>query len=64
MERSELIPQTSANLGSGRLFYHFSLKTDEVNAPNPKFEHQLAFFEVRLVGSFFGPRLREVAFSF
>ncbi|EPS31630.1 hypothetical protein PDE_06585 [Penicillium oxalicum 114-2] len=45
MERSELIPQTSANLGSGRLFYHFSLKTDEVNAPNPKFEHQLAFFE-------------------
>ncbi|KAF7713084.1 Glycoside Hydrolase Family 131 protein [Penicillium ucsense] len=45
MERSELIPQTSAQLGSGRLFYHFSVKTDTTNAPNPKFEHQLAFFE-------------------
>jgi hypothetical protein len=46
MERSELIPQTKADLGSGHLFYHFSLKTNETNAPNPKFEHQIAFFEV------------------
>jgi hypothetical protein len=46
MERSEIIPQTSENLGSGRLFYHFSLMTNNINPPNPKFEHQIAFFEV------------------
>lgn len=46
MERSELIPSTKADLGSGHLFYHFSLKTKETNAPNPAFEHQIAFFEV------------------
>jgi hypothetical protein len=46
MERSEIIPQTTADLGSGHLFYHFSLKTTETNAPNPGFEHQIAFFEV------------------
>lgn len=46
MERSELIPQTKADLGSGHLFYHFSLKTEDTNAPNPSFEHQIAFFEV------------------
>ncbi|OJJ32507.1 hypothetical protein ASPWEDRAFT_117646 [Aspergillus wentii DTO 134E9] len=45
MMRSELIPQTSEDLGSGHLFYHFSLKTNKKNAPNPKFEHQIAFFE-------------------
>ncbi|KAJ5698849.1 hypothetical protein N7462_000854 [Penicillium macrosclerotiorum] len=45
MERSELIPQTSEDLGSGRLFYHFSLMTNTTNAPNPGFEHQIAFFE-------------------
>lgn len=46
MERSEIIPQTSEDLGSGRLFYHFSLMTNTTNPPNPKFEHQIAFFEV------------------
>ncbi|KAJ5511364.1 hypothetical protein LT330_009673 [Penicillium expansum] len=45
MERSEIIPQTKADLGSGHLFYHFSLKTEEINAPNASFEHQIAFFE-------------------
>ncbi|KAE8152793.1 hypothetical protein BDV25DRAFT_55060 [Aspergillus avenaceus] len=45
MLRSELIPQTSADLGSGHLYYHFSLSTKEKNAPNPSFEHQIAFFE-------------------
>ncbi|KAE8391630.1 hypothetical protein ETB97_002194 [Aspergillus alliaceus] len=45
MERSELIPQTKANLGSGHLYYHFSLSTKETNRPNPSFEHQIAFFE-------------------
>ncbi|KAF7597137.1 hypothetical protein BBP40_009475 [Aspergillus hancockii] len=45
MERSELIPQTKADLGSGHLYYHFSLSTKTTNAPNPSFEHQVAFFE-------------------
>ncbi|KDQ09909.1 carbohydrate-binding module family 1 protein [Botryobasidium botryosum FD-172 SS1] len=45
MERSELIPQTTANLGSGRLFYHFSVKRSTTNAPDPSFEHQVLFFE-------------------
>ncbi|KAJ5354376.1 uncharacterized protein N7496_012809 [Penicillium cataractarum] len=45
MERSEIIPQTSEDLGSGRLFYHFSLMTNTTNPPSPKFEHQIAFFE-------------------
>ena len=46
MMRSELIPQTDADLGSGTLFYHFSLQTKEENAPNVALEHQIAFFEV------------------
>ena len=46
MLRSELIPQTSADLGSGRLVYHFSLQTRKKNAPGGDIEHQIAFFEV------------------
>ncbi|RAH78648.1 hypothetical protein BO86DRAFT_438030 [Aspergillus japonicus CBS 114.51] len=45
MERSELIPQTKADLGSGHLYYHFSLSTKTTNAPDASFEHQIAFFE-------------------
>ncbi|KAG8843180.1 hypothetical protein FRB96_004250 [Tulasnella sp. 330] len=45
MERSEIIPQTSTNIGTGHLYYHFSLMTSTVNPPNPGFEHQIAFFE-------------------
>ncbi|RHZ63769.1 glycoside hydrolase family 131 protein [Aspergillus thermomutatus] len=45
MMRSELIPQTTANMGQGHLYYHFSLSTSKTNAPNPSFEHQIAFFE-------------------
>ena len=46
MMRSELIPQTKANLGSGTLYYHFSIQTREENAPDASLEHQIAFFEV------------------
>ena len=46
MLRSELIPQTSKDLGSGRLIYHFSLQTREKNAPTGDVERQIAFFEV------------------
>ncbi|PWY77406.1 hypothetical protein BO70DRAFT_363336 [Aspergillus heteromorphus CBS 117.55] len=45
MERTELIPQTTADLGSGHLYYHFSLSTKTTNPPNASFEHQIAFFE-------------------
>ncbi|EJC98099.1 uncharacterized protein FOMMEDRAFT_97385 [Fomitiporia mediterranea MF3/22] len=45
MERSEIIPQTSTNLGTGHLYYHFSLSTSSTNPPNAGFEHQIAFFE-------------------
>ncbi|RHZ43788.1 glycoside hydrolase family 131 protein [Aspergillus thermomutatus] len=49
MERSELIPQTTANLGSGHLYYHFSLSTKTTNAPDASFEHQIAFFESHFI---------------
>lgn len=45
MERTELIPQTSANLGTGTLYYHFSVKRSNTNAPNSALEHQVMFFE-------------------
>lgn len=49
MMRSELIPQVEgdADLGSGKLFYHFSLSVKEENFPVEGLEHQVAFFEVR-----------------
>jgi hypothetical protein len=54
MERTEVIPQTSANLGTGHLYYHFSLMTSTTNAPNPGFEHQIAFFESHFTEIKFG----------
>ncbi|KAI0270051.1 carbohydrate-binding module family 1 protein [Gloeopeniophorella convolvens] len=45
MERAELIPQTTANLGQGELFYHFSIKRDSVTPPESSLEHQILFFE-------------------
>ncbi|KAF7798417.1 hypothetical protein EIP86_009638 [Pleurotus ostreatoroseus] len=45
MERCELIPQTTANLGQGELFYHFSLMHDSTDPPESTLEHQIAFFE-------------------
>ncbi|VDC00687.1 unnamed protein product [Peniophora sp. CBMAI 1063] len=45
MERTELIPQTSANLGTGNLLYHFSMKRDSTNPPEFTAEHQMVFFE-------------------
>lgn len=54
MERSEIIPQTTQNLGTGHLYYHFSLKTSSTNPPNPGFEHQIAFFEVSETSNFNG----------
>ncbi|KAF9013240.1 hypothetical protein BDQ17DRAFT_1419403 [Cyathus striatus] len=45
MERAELIPQTTANLGTGQMFYHFSLKRSSTNVPDSTLEHQIMFFE-------------------
>ncbi|CAK5284160.1 unnamed protein product [Mycena citricolor] len=45
MERAELIPQTTANLGSGNLFYHFSISHPPTNLPDSTLEHQICFFE-------------------
>ncbi|RHZ73138.1 hypothetical protein CDV55_108835 [Aspergillus turcosus] len=47
MMRSEIIPQVTGNvnLGQGHLYYHFSVSTREINAPDPSLEHQIAFFE-------------------
>ncbi|KAF9016994.1 hypothetical protein BDZ89DRAFT_389702 [Hymenopellis radicata] len=45
MERTELIPQTTANLGTGTLYYHFSVKRTDTNPPDSTLEHQVLFFE-------------------
>ena len=39
MERTELIPQTSENLGVGNLLYHFSMKRDSTNPPEVRSLH-------------------------
>ncbi|KAJ7935711.1 carbohydrate-binding module family 1 protein [Mycena leptocephala] len=44
-ERSELIPQTTQNLGTGNLFYHFSIAHPSTNLPDSTMEHQICFFE-------------------
>jgi hypothetical protein len=47
MRRTELIPQTSdtSAITSGTLYYHFSIKRSDTNAPSVNREHQIAFFE-------------------
>ncbi|KAF7298977.1 Carbohydrate-binding module family 1 protein [Mycena indigotica] len=44
-ERTELIPQTTANLGAGNLLYHFSISHPSTNLPDSTLEHQVCFFE-------------------
>lgn len=47
MRRTELIPQVSdtSAITSGTLYYHFSIKREDTNAPSTAREHQIAFFE-------------------
>ncbi|KEY67604.1 hypothetical protein S7711_11234 [Stachybotrys chartarum IBT 7711] len=45
MRRTELIPQTTAAINAGHVYYHFSIKRSDVNAPSTTKEHQIAFFE-------------------
>ncbi|KAG8921015.1 hypothetical protein FRC00_009240, partial [Tulasnella sp. 408] len=43
--RTELIPQTNNNLGTGQKYYHFSVKRSSTNPPLFSYEHQVVFFE-------------------
>lgn len=45
MRRTELIPETKAAINKGKVYYHFSLKRSDTNAPSTAREHQIAFFE-------------------
>ncbi|KAF3034325.1 hypothetical protein E8E12_005146 [Didymella heteroderae] len=45
MLRTELIPQTTAAINKGKVYYHFSVKTTSTNKPTENNEHQVAFFE-------------------
>ncbi|KAH6673568.1 hypothetical protein B0J14DRAFT_51099 [Halenospora varia] len=45
MRRTELIPQTTAAINSGTVYYHFSMQRTAVNPPSESREHQIAFFE-------------------
>jgi len=45
MRRTELIPQTTAAINRGKVFYHFSMMRKDANAPSASREHQINFFE-------------------
>ena len=45
MRRTELIPQTTAAINAGTVYYHFSLMRSGTNPPATTNEHQIAFFE-------------------
>ncbi|KAF4635886.1 hypothetical protein G7Y89_g2215 [Cudoniella acicularis] len=45
MRRTELIPQTTAAINKGTVYYHFSMQRTATNAPSKFREHQIAFFE-------------------
>lgn len=45
MRRTELIPQTTAAINEGTVYYHFSIKRSDVNPPAETREHQIMFFE-------------------
>ncbi len=45
MLRTELIPQTTAAINKGKVWYHFSMQHTGTNPPSPYEEHQVCFFE-------------------
>ena len=45
MLRTELIPQTTAAINKGKVWYHFSIQHTGTNPPSPHEEHQVCFFE-------------------
>ncbi|KAK4498001.1 hypothetical protein PRZ48_010657 [Zasmidium cellare] len=54
MLRTELIPQTTAAINKGKVFYHFSVQHNETNPPTPTEEHQVCFFESHFTELKFG----------
>lgn len=52
MWRTELIPQTSTNIGTGTQYYHFSLKTSTTNPPDVS----LNSIQFHLMGLIFSPQ--------
>lgn len=54
MLRTELIPQTSAAINAGKVFYHFSVSHKSGNAPTMVHEHQICFFESHFTELKFG----------
>lgn len=45
MRRIELIPQTTAAINQGKVWYHFTISRKDTNAPSQFREHQINFFE-------------------
>lgn len=45
MRRIELIPQTTAAINQGKVWYHFSIMRSDTNPPSVYREHQICFFE-------------------
>lgn len=45
MRRTELVPQSTAAINSGKVYYHFSMQRTDANAPSSADEHQVCFFE-------------------
>jgi len=54
MLRTELIPQTSAAINKGKVYYHFSMQHTGVNPPLANHEHQVCFFESHFTEMKFG----------
>lgn len=40
-----MIPQTTAAINKGTVYYHFSIKRSTTNVPSATNEHQICFFE-------------------
>jgi len=54
MLRTELIPQTTAAINKGTVYYHFSVKHSSTNPPSANEEHQVCFFESHFTEMKFG----------
>ncbi|OCK88082.1 glycoside hydrolase family 131 protein [Cenococcum geophilum 1.58] len=46
MWRMELIPQMTAAINEGHVYYHFSIKRSSTNVPSATNEHQICFLEI------------------
>ena len=60
MLRTELIPQTTAPINKGKVFYHFSMQYAPGNAAAADEEHQICFFESHFTEMRFNPGSRKL----